>query len=280
MSTETWLWVALAITAVVYYWVGRNIVGQPTWSYPRLFRGRGSRTIAVLVPLVAFVGVIAIAFLYTDQGWWVLAVSAAIFFLLAVRPHSDLLGVNRHSDPGQNIIEDDPIAGLVANARRESDLAYGYVFQQTIRSGDLELFSRFLKEHKNLIDSKIIDVQHPPHDWTLLQFIASLGRETRPVHLRMAKELIELGANVNCRTVLEWTPVHIIAMTGQDEASDLLRLLIAHGADVGAVDHQGLDWRFYWQHGQEIRFILDSAMTQAQKETNDLNLSRQFITKR
>ncbi|MGB9367582.1 MAG: ankyrin repeat domain-containing protein [Xanthobacteraceae bacterium] len=124
-----------------------------------------------------------------------------------------------------------------------------------IRSGDLDSFRRFLEANPSALNAK-----QPPHGWTVLHDLAALGRETLPVHARMAGELISAGADVNCRNVLGWTPVHLIAMQGQKEACELARILIAHGADVNATANDGIsDWEIFWQHGDEIREIFSAA---------------------
>jgi ankyrin repeat protein len=50
----------------------------------------------------------------------------------------------------------------------------------------------------------------------------------------MADELISAGADVNCRTILGWTPIHMVAMQGQKEAAELAKILV--GADLAAVN--------------------------------------------
>ena len=127
-----------------------------------------------------------------------------------------------------------------------------------IRSGNLADVRRFI--HAN---PKSLDAIYEPEKWSLLHYLAALGRDTLAIHATMALELIRAGANVNCRTPLGWTPLIIIAMQGQKQAVSLAMILIEHGADVGAVDKNGLDWTYHWQHGEEIRRVLDAAMTPA-----------------
>jgi len=99
----------------------------------------------------------------------------------------------------------------------------------------------------------------PPEGWTFLHHLAALGNQTLPVHANMAEELLSAGADVNCRTVLGWTPLHFIAMQGQQQAVDLAKVLIAHGLDLAAVDNQGCGWEYYWQQGKEIYELLKNA---------------------
>ena len=126
--------------------------------------------------------------------------------------------------------------------------------QHLIKMGDLEYLRIFIRANP-----RSLNYLHPPDQFTLLHLLASLGNKTRPVHAKMAEELLVNGADVNCRTDLGWTPTHIIAMQGQKEARDLARLLIAHGADLTAKDRMGFDWKMHWKHGIEIRRELEEA---------------------
>jgi hypothetical protein len=146
---------------------------------------------------------------------------------------------------------------------------------EAIKSGNLIEFRRFVQANPHALDAV-----HEPNHWTLLHDLAALGSKTLPVHCTMALELIEAGADVNCRTPLGWTPIILIAMHGQKEAISLAKILIDHGADVGAVDKYGYDWQLYWQHGKEIRTLLDAAMTPAQREANRLRLEQLYSPKR
>jgi len=126
--------------------------------------------------------------------------------------------------------------------------------ENLIRSGDLEGFRLALKTMPNLLNEQL-----GACGWALLHFLSSLGLETKAVHATMAEDILKAGADVNCRTVLGWTPIHMIAMQGQKEACQLAQLLIAHGADLTALDNSGMDWRMHWQHGTEIRRVLETA---------------------
>jgi Ankyrin repeat len=127
----------------------------------------------------------------------------------------------------------------------------------TIKSGNLDYFRQFLLDVKY----QSLNTKNHPHGWTLMHQLAALGNETRPVHAKMAEELCRSGANVNCRTVLGWTPLHFIAMQGQAQAVDLAKVLVAHGLDLAAVDKQGRGWKGHWQHGKEIYDLLENAST-------------------
>lgn len=140
-----------------------------------------------------------------------------------------------------------------------------------IKTGNLAALRRFIHENPNSLNQT-----YPPHDWTLLHILTGVGSRLRSVHCEMAVELIKAGADVNCRTPLGWTPLILIAIEGHKEAVPLAQTLIRHGADVGATDKHGADWRLHHQHGQEIEAVLDAAMTDAQREANDRRLAELF----
>jgi len=123
-----------------------------------------------------------------------------------------------------------------------------------LREGNLEQFKQFLRENRLSVNAG-----HPGMGWTLLHHLAALGNETLPVHAKMAEELLKSGADVNCRTALGWTPLHLIVMGGEAESVGVAKVLIANGLDLKAVDNYGRDWEIYWQHGKEIYNLLKNA---------------------
>ena len=125
---------------------------------------------------------------------------------------------------------------------------------QAIKFGNLAEIRSFIQANP-----RSLDMTYEPNHWTLLHLLAAQGIDTKSVHAAMAAELLKAGADVNCRTVLGWTPIHLLAMQGQKQACELAKVLIAHGADLTAVDKMGADWRMHWQHGDEIRAVLEEA---------------------
>lgn len=167
----------------------------------------------------------------------------------------------------------DPPLGSIARDDDGGDAAINPI--KAIESGNLAEFRRFVQANPQAMDAV-----HEPDQYTLLHHLAALGSNTLPVHSTMALELVKAGADVNCRTLFGWTPLMLIAMHGQKEAVSLTKTLIGLGGDVGAVDKHGCDWTFHWQHGEEIRTVLDAAMTPAQKEANRLHLEQLYSPKR
>lgn len=251
MSTETWLLLGLLVLAPAYYWV----VGwalKPAWLRPRIARSGTALLIAVIVAFSGLISVAALGFWYTSYGWWFLVACAALWFLSAL---SALLPRGEQKSDEQVFSEFDE---LVERTRAENKRIYEHVqsdaIQHSIKTGDLEYVRNFIRANPRSLNDL-----HPPDHFTLLHLLASLGNETRTVHAKMADELLRSGADVDCRTKLGWTPIHIIAMQGQKEACDLARLLIAHGADLTATDTMGFDWKMHWQNGTEIRRVLEGS---------------------
>ena len=248
MSTETWLLLGLLVFAPAYCWA----VGwaqTPVPCRPRIVRNGAVLFLAILVALSAVIGVTALGVLYTSYGWWFLAVCVAlsIFSAWSALPPSE-----RKSDEQMFFELDEPAKPTTSEADKIIQDVQSNAVKHSIKMGDLKYVRMFIRTHP-----RSLNYLHPPDYFTLLHLIASLGAKTRPVHAKMAKELLVNGADVNCRTVLGRTPIHIIARHGQKEACDLARLLIAHGADLMATDTVGLNWRMHWQHGIEIRRVLE-----------------------
>jgi hypothetical protein len=86
MTTENWIWVALAGATLVYYLVGRRIVARPRWELGRIWQNPIVLYLALLLPVLLFFLVIVAGLALTNQGWYYFAASLALFFLLAVKP--------------------------------------------------------------------------------------------------------------------------------------------------------------------------------------------------
>jgi ankyrin repeat protein len=56
------------------------------------------------------------------------------------------------------------------------------------------------------------------------------------VNRKIAEQLVQMGANVDCRDRSGFTPLHVAAADGHPEIAELL---LAHGADVDAKDNNG-----------------------------------------
>jgi hypothetical protein len=239
MSTETWLLLGLLVLAPAYCWAV-SWAPTPALFRPQIVRNGAVLFTAIFVALSGVIGVAALGVLYTSYGWWFLAVCAAlsIFSAWSALPRSahkseeQVFSEKRTTSEAETIITDEQSKAV----------------QHLIKMGDLEYLRIFIRANP-----RSLNYLHPPDHFTLLHMLASLGNKTRPVHAKMVEELLVNGADVNCRTDLGWTPIHIIAMQGQKEARSLARLLIAHGADLTATDRMGFDWKMHWKHGIEIR---------------------------
>jgi ankyrin repeat protein len=137
---------------------------------------------------------------------------------------------------------------------KESAPGIAALAQLAVTSGNFDAFRRCIRE--SAFD---LNAGYSPHGWTLLHQLAELGKKTLPVHARMAEDLLNAGADLNCKTVWGWTPLHLIAMHGRVQAVELAKVLIAHRPDLTAVDDQGLGWKDHWQHGKEIYDLLEDA---------------------
>ena len=94
--------------------------------------------------------------------------------------------------------------------------------------------------------------------WTLLHYIAAQGVDSSSSHAVIASLLINAGADPNARTILGWTPLHVIASNGSAESVPVARVLLENGGDVQATTKDGMSWEMFWQHGQEIYDLLSS----------------------
>jgi ankyrin repeat protein len=85
--------------------------------------------------------------------------------------------------------------------------------------------------------------------WTVLH-CASVGEH--PNGFKVARVLLEHGANVNARDSDHWTPLHAAAARGRVE---VIRVLLEYGADVNAKDGHGMT-AFRRASKDEIRQLL------------------------
>jgi len=85
MTTEIWLWLALAAITLFYIWVGRALVSQPEYNRPPIFYSDTAAAAAVAAPVIGYVVVIAAAFLLTEAGWFYLCASIFAYWAFAVK---------------------------------------------------------------------------------------------------------------------------------------------------------------------------------------------------
>jgi len=96
---------------------------------------------------------------------------------------------------------------------------------------------------------------------TPLHWTASQGPDTRSEHLRITELLIAHGADVNAVNNIGWPPIFHIATNGSDESIDVARCLIKHGARVDLLTKSGTTWWMLYQkgHGAKIEALLIAA---------------------
>jgi hypothetical protein len=86
LSFDVWVGIALVITTLLYVLVGKYAVSQPSWNRPSIFWNGYVMTIAVLLPIAGFIGVVIAGFVITNNGWWYLFASVLAFVAFAVKP--------------------------------------------------------------------------------------------------------------------------------------------------------------------------------------------------
>jgi len=100
--------------------------------------------------------------------------------------------------------------------------------QQTVDDNDLARLAELIAIHGPNV------FVHPKARNSLLHYACYAGQEER---LDIVRLLIEHGARVDVRNTSEATPLHIACFNGR---VDSVRTLIDTGADVGAIDIDGL----------------------------------------
>lgn len=83
---EVVLWILFAVSAALYWWVGKVFVSQPKLNHPQLFWNPTVANALVTAPLLGLGAVAVGGFVFTASGWWFLGAAVAAFLLLGVRP--------------------------------------------------------------------------------------------------------------------------------------------------------------------------------------------------
>jgi hypothetical protein len=82
---EVFFWALFAVSAALYWWVGKVFVSQPKFNHPRLFWKPAVAKALVTAPLLGFGAVVIGGFVFTTSGWLFLGSVVAAFVLLGVR---------------------------------------------------------------------------------------------------------------------------------------------------------------------------------------------------
>jgi hypothetical protein len=90
MTTEIWLWLALAAITLFYIWVGRALVSQPASNRPPIFYNDTASAAAIAAPVIGYVVVVAASFFLTEAGWFYLVAAVFAYWAFAVKPTKTL----------------------------------------------------------------------------------------------------------------------------------------------------------------------------------------------
>ena len=76
-----------AVNIGLMRYVGKNLITQPDWNVPEIFRNPIIAKALVIGTQILLVTLIVLAFFLTDHPWWFLAGSTGVFFLFAAPPY-------------------------------------------------------------------------------------------------------------------------------------------------------------------------------------------------
>lgn len=85
-DTEIILWVVFAVSAILFWWVGKSFMSQPDYNVPEIFRNPVIGKLLVLTPQLGFLAVAILGFVFTEDGWWYLGAVIAATVLLSSKP--------------------------------------------------------------------------------------------------------------------------------------------------------------------------------------------------
>lgn len=85
---EVILWIVFAVSAILFWWVGRSFMSQPDYNVPEVFRNPVIGKLLVLTPQIGFLAVAILGFVFTEIGWWYLGAVIVATVLLSSRPRS------------------------------------------------------------------------------------------------------------------------------------------------------------------------------------------------
>ena len=127
------------------------------------------------------------------------------------------------------------------------DKKFFEITSQHIKDSNLDEFLQIIDKRPQLLE------QTNDQGASLLHLVAAQGIDTNNSHLIMAEYLLSRNINPNCRTLVGWTPLHLIVINGSERSIPIAKLLLENGADINAKANDGeTDWRVLWQHGQEL----------------------------
>ena len=80
------IWLALVVSAALYWWVGKVYVAQPKFNHPAIFWNATIATILLATPPLGLLLCVVGGFIYTDIGWWYLGAAVLASIALPSKP--------------------------------------------------------------------------------------------------------------------------------------------------------------------------------------------------
>jgi hypothetical protein len=85
---EVILWIIFFLSAFLYRWVGKVCISQPIYNRPMLFWNPVRAKVIAYTPLIGFLLVVILGFVYTDKGWWYLGAVGVVWFFFSEIPYN------------------------------------------------------------------------------------------------------------------------------------------------------------------------------------------------
>jgi len=139
------------------------------------------------------------------------------------------------------------------NDIRNTEKKFFEIAAQHIKDSNFDEFKKTAEKRPQLLE------QTNDQGWSLLHLVAAQGMDTTHNHLKIAEYLLSKNLNPNCKNLVGWTPLLLIAINGSKKSIPIAKLLLENGADINAKANDGeSDWRVLWQHGQELNQFLNN----------------------
>lgn len=108
------LWVLFAISAAIYWWVGKVHISQPKSNHPWVFSNPTWAKLLLTAPQAGFLLTVVGGFFDTENGWWYLGAVVLAIITLSSRPSGVQKMRSEANEAGQ--LTDQKLQGLLAAA--------------------------------------------------------------------------------------------------------------------------------------------------------------------